>query len=168
MEDIENNTKKTIIKPGKTIVLRTESEFIKPTLVGLVNHVQIDTHKHFFVFDSLDNSIIAYDNFKNDSNLSVRYAYYRVFFKSTGIDETTDYTHLKNEHSNYVTTNTNGQVLYYKLYKKDNKFIGCGDLTVDTKESMDKLLNKEECKTFSFDVFTGTHYRYNKNSQQKN
>ena len=30
-----------------------------------------------------------------------------------------------------------------KLYKKDNKYMGCGDFTIDTLEGMNKLVSKE-------------------------
>ena len=59
------------------------------------------------------------------------------------------------------------EVLYYKQYMKDNKFIGCGDFTIDTKESMDKLLNKDEFKNYTIDTLSGTYYRYNKKTDQK-
>ena len=31
---------------------------------------------------------------------------------------------------------------------------------------MDKLLNKDEMKTYEFDKYAGTYYRYNKRTEQ--
>ena len=163
----EIRKKKIIRKTGRTIIVRTENDFTPTNLVGLVNYNKVDNEKYFLLFDTLTNSNSAYKILKNDLNLSVRYAYYRIFFKMSGIEETTDYTQIKNVHTNWIYTNSGGTVLYYKQYKKDGKFIGCGDFSVDTKESMDKLLNKDELKTFSFDTFTGTYYRYNKKSSNE-
>ena len=53
-------------------------------------------------------------------------------------------------------------VLYCKLYKKDNKYIGCGDCTIDTMEGMNMLLNKDtNLKDFTVGSYSGTFFRYN-------
>jgi hypothetical protein len=59
------------------------------------------------------------------------------------------------------------QIIKLTEYMKDNKFIGCGDFTVDTKESMDKLLDKEGLKNYTIETLSGTYYRYNKKTDQK-
>jgi len=57
--------------------------------------------------------------------------------------------------------------LYYKLYKKDkDSYLGCGDLTIDTKDGMDKLLQSESLKEYTLTVdktdYTGQFYQFNK------
>lgn len=165
----DNNSmkkRKTIRKTGKTIILRSEQDFTPSDMIGLVSHIKVNDEKHFLVFDSIDNSKEAFKTLRTDSKLSVRFAYYRVFFKMSGLDENSDYTQIKKEHSEWLVANSGANILYYKQYKKDGKLIGCGDFTVDTKDSMDKLLNKDELKTYSFGAYSGTYYRYNKKTDQ--
>jgi hypothetical protein len=165
---IENNDngmkrKKIIRKAGRTIVLRTDLEFTPPeNLTGIINHITVNNGKHFLVFDNIDNSKDAFKILKSNQNYSVRFAYYKLFFKMNGLDEKTDYSIIKKLHTDWIAENSEGNVLYYKQYKKDGKMLGCGDFTIDTKESMDKLLNKDKLKTYSFDIYSGTNYRYNK------
>ena len=167
MSENNTNTKKTIRKAGRTIVLRSTENFSTEGLTGLLQHNDLQNGKHFLVFDTIDNSKNAFKTLRSNANLSVRFAYYRVFFTMSGIDASADYTQLKKQHMDWVTLNSSAQVLYYKLYMKDNKFLGCGDFTVDTKESMDKLLDKEGLKNYSFDSYSGTYYRYNKKSDKE-
>ena len=162
MSEYKNSAKKVILKPGRTIIVRSNDLFSVENLNGLLQNNNVHDGKYFLVFDTIDNAKNAFKLFKNDSKLSVRYAYYRIFFTMDGIDQKTDYSIIKRLHMNWITEKSLGQVLYYKQYMKDNKYLGCGDFTVDTKESMDKLLNKDEFKTYSFDGLSGTYYRYNK------
>ena len=68
-------------------------------------------------------------------------------------------------HVEWIKEKVDSDVLYYKQYKKNGKYLGCGDLTIDTKEAMDKLLNKDEMKAYEFDKYAGTYYRYNKKNR---
>ena len=97
MEDNNYNIrkKKIIRKAGRTIVLRTEKEFTPENLLGLLSHNKVNNEKHFLVFDTIDNAKVSFKTLKNDLKLSVRFAYYRLFFKMNGIDEKTDYTQIK-------------------------------------------------------------------------
>ena len=64
---------------------------------------------------------------------SLKYSHYRVFFTISGLSEEVEYNDIKNAHIKHIESNTDGSVLYYKLYRKDDAYLGCGDLTVDTK-----------------------------------
>ncbi len=164
----ENNTnnKKVIRKAGRTIVLRTTEKISSDGLKGLLQHNDLQNGKHFLVFDTIENSKIAFKTLRSNANISVRFAYYRVFFTMNGIDANADYSQLKKSHMDWLTQNSDAQVLYYKQYMKDNKYLGCGDFTVDTKESMDKLLDKDGLKNYSFDSYSGIYYRYNKKTEK--
>lgn len=154
--------RKTVRKPGRTIVLRSDVEFSPKDLVGLSSHNIVNNGKQFLVFDNIENSKNAFKILKTNPDVNVRFAYYRIFFKMSGLDESSDYTEVKKVHTEWIILNSGADVLYYKQYKKDSKLIGCGDFTVDTKESMDKLLNKDELKMYTIDKYSGTFYRYNK------
>jgi hypothetical protein len=70
----------------------------------------------------------------------------------SGVFKNNSYNDLKEMHTNWIISNSGAQVLYYKQYRNGGKFLGCGDFTVDTKDAMDKLLDKETLKNFSFDT----------------
>lgn len=159
--------KKVIRKSGRTLIIRTSDILSIEGLDGLLQNNDLQNGKYFLVFDTIDNAVSAFKILKNNNNFNVRFAYYRVFFTMSGIDANSDYSQLKKLHSDWITQNTGAEVLYYKQYMKDNKFIGCGDFTIDTKESMDKLLNKDEFKNYTIDTLSGTYYRYNKKTDQK-
>jgi len=150
-------------KPGKTLVIKTNNLIPTDNFTGLVNSTSING-RQFLVFDTVDNSMNVYKILK-DTNVKVRYAHYRIFFILNGIDENIEYDQLKKTHMDWIVKNSDANVLYYKQYRKDGKFLGCGDFTIDTKECMDKLLDKEGLKTHSFDSYTGTFYRYNKKTE---
>lgn len=158
--------KKMIKRPGKTLIVKTDQEFSTDKLVGLVQHNSVADNKHFLVFDNVENSKKAFKIIKSDYNLSVRYAYYKLYFTITGINDTSDYSLIKKNHMAWLT-NLGTNVLYYKLYKKDDKLIGCGDFTIDSKEDMDKLIGDNGCKTFLFDTYSGSFYRYTKKDSKK-
>ena len=78
-------------------------------------------------------------------------------------DDSTDYNTVKQSHINFIQDNTDSEVLYYKLYR-NKKYLGCGDVTIDTKEALDKLLSKDDSKEFDLgDGLSGKFYRYQKN-----
>lgn len=162
-----NTSKKIIRKSGRTLVLRATEELSTEGLAGLLQHNNLQNGKHFLVFDTIENSKNAFKLLKTNLKISVRFAYYRVFFTMNGIDSNSEYYLLKKQHTEWIAQNSGAEVLYYKQYMKDNKFIGCGDFTVDTKESMDKLLDKEGLKNYTIETLSGTYYRYNKKTDQK-
>ena len=84
-----------------------------------------------------------------------------------GLTDTTDYAQIKTKHSEWINKNSDGIVLYYKQYMKESQYLGCGDFTVDTKDSMDKLLDKDVIKNYNLENFTGTFYRFNKKTPTK-
>lgn len=166
---MQNNkvlNKKMIRKPGRTLVVKSEQQISTEGFTGLVNTVQINNDSQFFVFDTVDNSKTAF-KFLKDANYKVRFAHYRLFFTMTGLEDSVDYNELKTQHIKWIIDNSEADVLYYKQYRKGGKYLGCGDFTIDTKESMDKLLDKEGLKNYTCDKYTGTYYRYNKKTDQQ-
>lgn len=166
---MQNNkvlNKKMIRKPGRTLVVKSEQPISTEGFTGLLNTVQTTNGSQFFVFDTVDNSKEAFKLLRDDNN-KVRFAHYRLFFTMTGLDDNVNYNDLKDQHIKWIVDNSAADVLYYKQYRKGGKYIGCGDFTIDTKESMDKLLDKEGLKNYTCDKYTGTYYRYNKKTEQQ-
>jgi len=161
-----NNFKKVIKKAGRTIIIRSSDKNLTDSLDGLLTHVNLENGKHFLVFDTIDNSKNAFKSLKTNAKNNVKFGYYKVFFTMNGIDTDADYSKLKNQHIEWLTQNSGANVLYYKQYMKDGKYLGCGDFTIDTKLSMDKLLDKDGLKNYTCEKYSGTFYRYNKKNDQ--
>jgi hypothetical protein len=160
------SNKKPLRKPGRTLVIKTDQDVQTSNMVGLTSHAKSSNGSQFFVFDTVNNAKTAFKSLK-EANFRVRFAHYRIFFTMTGIDDSVNYNDLKEQHVKWINQNSGADVIYYKQYRKENKFLGCGDFTIDTKECMDKLLEKDGLKNYSFGKFSGTFYRYNKKDGQE-
>ena len=158
-------TKKSVRKAGRTLLVNSLKndidEKFAADLKGLENQVITKSSKSVFLtFDTVDNAVAAFRKLKANSNdLKVKFSYYRVFFKLSGLTDDTDYNTIKATLTTTVENESGASVLYCKFYRKDNKFIGSGDLTLDTMSGMNKLTINKEGLTFS--GHTGHFYRYN-------
>jgi hypothetical protein len=176
----EYKSKKSIRKPGRTILVKTlngvqfdEDAFFN-NFQGLTNKASRKvTNSFFLTFDTVANAVKAFQEIRADApKFLVKFCYYRVFFTMEGLTSSTDYNDVKKQLTTYVTDKTTANVLYCRFYRKNNNFIGCGDFTVDTMEGMNMLVSKEGgLKEYSLnDTFKGTFYRYNgnKNKNEEN
>ncbi len=170
--DAEAETdKKSVRKAGRTLLVKSVSgDDLSPTMFdgfeGLTTKTETKSTKSYFLtFDTVANSVNAFRKLRKESpECRVKYSYYRVFFTMTGLVDTTEYNQVKTELTEHVTKQTGANVLYCKLYRKDNKYIGCGDFTIDTLDGMNMLLSKEgSLKEFTLPTssVTGTFYRFN-------
>jgi hypothetical protein len=163
------NSKKSVHKPGRTIIVKSASGSnidgaVFNNLEGLTDKAETKTTNSFFLtFNNVDNAVNAFNKLYADSSTyRVKFSYYRIFFTMDGLTDKSDYNQVKTELTEYVSKQTASNVLYCKLYRKDNKFLGCGDLTLDTLGGMNTLLVKDGSnKEYSFGSFKGTFYRYN-------
>lgn len=199
--DMDFGKKKSVLKPGRTILISAASGATVPeaavtNLEGLTKSFSTKNGSYFLTFDTIENAVNCHKKLRQDyPNLKDKFARYQMFFTLNGLTNDDDYTAVKKLVTEYVESKTGGIVLYFKLYRKgDNYFfdtkgekpIGYGDLTVDTKECMDLLLNKEgplknynvqlEAKEITVEKdgkkenvskkainLSGTFYRFNKN-----
>lgn len=167
--DMEDKQKKSVRKAGRTILVKTISgssieSSVFDSLVGLVSHSETKSSSSYFLtFDNVTNSVNAFRKLRTDStDYKVKFSYYRVFFTVNGLTDSSDYNQVKQDIVNYVGDKTKSSVLYCKLYRKDNKYLGCGDFTIDTIDGMNILLAKEGgIKDFTVGQLSGTFYRYN-------
>jgi len=171
-----NKTKKIVRKAGRTLLIKVLNEIstfdndLTFNLDGLLNKTNFSNNKTMFLtFDSIDNSIKALKQLrlKSTNIFSVKFSYYKLFFTITGLnDNINDYNIYKKSLIDHISNNTNINVLYCKFYCKNNKYMGCGDLTVDTIDGMNKLLSKDNgLKEFKVDNFSGVFYRFNKKTE---
>lgn len=165
--DTNNQTKSNQVrKAGRTLLLKNPSgtTVSYDTLEGLQHKSETKTtNSVFLTFDTVDNSLKAYKQLRSEhSDTRVKFSYYRVFFTIEGLTDTTDYATVKQELTEWVESRASTSMLYCKLYRKDSKYLGCGDFTVDTLSGMNTLISKDGgLKEFSFGSFKGTFYRFN-------
>jgi len=155
--------KKTVVKPGRTLLVKL-STTIDDTLFNNLDGFQTKyfaekSTSYFLTFATAEQSFAALKTLKHDlpSNTRIKFAHYRVYFTITGLTNTSDYNTVKTSHINLIT---GCNVLYYRLYRKNDAYLGCGDMTVDTKEGFDNMMT--ELKNYTFGEYSGVHYRYNK------
>ena len=177
MPENGNKTTRPRRKMGKTILVSPqrdsnvnvdESNLTKEKCIGLQKSTEKDG-KFFLLFDNYNNAKNALYKLRNEFNYFVKFAHYKVFFKCDEVQTVTpssDFEHdtFKNLMRNLVQNNTNGHVLYPPvLYKdknsEDDKYTGCGYITVDTKESEEQLLGDMKESTMD-DKYKLTFYRY--------
>lgn len=170
---IQKNKKKIYRKAGKTVLIKSVSganinESILNNLEGIVNKSDTKSQSSVFLtFDTIDNALKVVKQIRyNNKDYIAKFSYYQIYFTITELNEDCDYNEIKKHFSEYVESKTNSNVLYCKFYRKDNKYIGCGDFTIDTLEGMNLLLNKDlGNKEYSFEIndnkYNGVFYRYN-------
>jgi hypothetical protein len=160
-------------KAGRTLLVKPSNGNFNASvfegLAGLTSkHHTEKSNSHFLTFNTTSEALTALKTIKNKSGQSarVKFVYYRIFFKVEGLTDSSDYNSVKTCHIDLINK-LGGGVMYYRLYRKENKFIGCGDLTIDTKDVFDKLINADEMKVFKTESFSGTHYRYKKTNDNQ-
>lgn len=173
---MEETRNRSVRKAGRTLLVRVQSNDFDSSMLSQMRGVSHTHHNEssnsfFLTFDTVKNSLSALRELKKNhgNDVRVKFAYYRVFFTMDGLESSTDYNTVKTQHRQLVNELSMGNVLYYKLYRKNDNYVGCGDMTVDTKELFDHLMSDENgMKTFSLECgLNGTHYRYRSNRQQQ-
>ena len=176
--DPNDNTdpnKKMVRKAGRTLLVSptnnsTKSETIFNKLTGLSTNHSTENGSFFLTFDTVQNALDSFSYLRqNHPEIRVKFARYQIFFTISGLNNSSDYSIVKQNITNHVEKEAGAIVLYFKLYRKGDKYLGCGDFTIDTKDAMDKLLKKEgSLKNYSIGELNGTFYRYNKTKQNQN
>ena len=119
-------------KVGRTVLLKPEKNFdnkLFDNLTGLVDKFYAEgSNSWFLTFKDKDSAKLAYTTMNDRLACKCKYALYRVYFKMPKIAGSgdVDYNVVKSKHSNFIRQKTDGDVLYYKLYRRNEKFLGCG------------------------------------------
>jgi len=168
--------KNIVRKAGRTLLIKlindttTFEESLLDNLTGLINKSNLTNNKTLFLtFDNNNNSLNALKFLRSKSfnKYHVKFSYYKLFFTINGLTDKSDYNESKKGLIDLITNNNDIQVLYCKFYCKENKYLGCGDLTVDKLEDMNKLLSKNDgFKEFTFKTISGVFYRFNKKKDE--
>jgi hypothetical protein len=177
-----NNFLPKINKPGRTLLVKpasnasiTSNSFDQ--FGGIISKFETKNFNSYFItFDTIQNALNAFNVLNDDTQTyDVKFSYYRIFFKiehnENNLSELINYNKFKHDLITFVSNNTDSSVLYFKLYKKDNKYMDCGDFTIDTLEGMNKLVSKESTiKKFTIESenIACAFYRYKKNKPVDN
>jgi hypothetical protein len=151
-------------KAGRTLLISSEhTEELTNTGILTDKTHKTDGGSRFVVFDTTENARSAFRNLRSEG-VRVKYSYYKVFFRLSDVDlENIEYDALKESVKEMISTLGDGttNVLYFKFYTKNSTLMGSGDLTVDTKEGLDVLVNDNEY-TFSKGKVSFFRYRVRK------
>lgn len=170
MTETNQHKPRFVRKSGRTLLVQKLNENLDESifenLEGLKSkHHTEKNNAYFLTFESLPHSLSSFRDFKKNEDVRVKFAHYKIFFTIEELNNNIEYTDIKTNHINLINDNYDGNVLYYKLYRKNDKYLDCGDLTLDTKESFDALIdsNNEDYELKVNGVnFTGKYYRYNR------
>lgn len=152
-------------KMGKTILVSQQRDSTTPVdksnlteekLTGLKSISEHDG-KYFLVFGDYSQAKDALIHLRKEFNYFVKFVHYKVFFKCSQLTDETpsqefEHSTFKNAMRELVQNKTNGHVLYApRLYRNNEKtqYVGCGNITVDTMEAQNALLNKDGPLKFS-------------------
>uniref|UniRef100_A0A6C0J5Z1 Uncharacterized protein n=1 Tax=viral metagenome TaxID=1070528 RepID=A0A6C0J5Z1_9ZZZZ len=167
-----NHKSRFVRKTGRTLLVQQTSEEFNESLLENLEGLKEKFHteksnSYFLTFESIPHALSSFSNLKLNKHIRVKFAHYKIFFTIQGLGDITDYTNIKDSHIKLINDNFNGNVLYYKLYRKNDRFLECGDLTLDTKETFDMLVDPENNnKDYEFSIdgvtYSGVFYRYNR------
>ena len=128
-------------RAGRTILVRS-GYLGNCDLNGKLTEVDTKTGSKFMIFDNVESAKTAF-NILKESGARVKYSYYKLFFKIKNIDSTYTYDKLKELIKNCFEQHiADSNILYLKLYRKNGKLTGSGDLVLDLKSSLDDIVNK--------------------------
>jgi hypothetical protein len=160
MNNTENMTSNR--RPSRTLLVNDSTKVIDvSTFSGLVSNEKTSTNSIFLEFASIEDATNAFEKLKEDS-VRVKYAYYKLFIKFTSPVKNLSYDSLKELSKNTLQTDINDiNVVYFKLYKKANELIGCGEVTVDRIGDVEKLIKRsfDGGNDVTFDIY---RFRINK------
>ena len=142
---MDNEKRVSKKRPGRTLLVTNVPSSVELKYNGLVDLHRTENGSNFLVFDNVESATQAFSEI-SESGFQVKYSYYKVFFRLRDCDlETLEYDKMKDSIKKALTTlNSNINIVYFKFYTKNNKLIGSGDFTLDTKEDLDSLVELRE------------------------
>jgi hypothetical protein len=183
MTETKPETKKNLRKAGKTLLVlgrnNTDvdtSYFTESNLKGMVSSTTVQGKTHFLLFKDVPSAIKALKILRHleDKDYLVKFVHYQVFFtckqlEGVKVSEKVEHGELKNQFRKFLGEKTNAQLLYPpRIYRKGEEYMGCGYLTLDTKDAVDALLSEDKLKTSTLENgYEVTFYRYRKTERNE-
>lgn len=164
---MEQEKKRPRRKAGRTLLISSDyTEELTNTGIVTDKIHKTEGGSRFVVFDTTENARSAFRDLRSNG-VRVKYSYYKVFFRLSDVDlSDVEYDSLKDSVKEMISSL--GQdiinVLYFKFYTKNSTLMGSGDLTVDTKEGLDLLVNNNE---YSFSKGKISFFRYRVRKQDE-
>lgn len=153
-------------KAGKTILIKSDNEY-SLNYQGILNVSESRSGAKFVVFDNVENASSALNDL-TERNIRSKYSYYKLFFKLRDLKDDSTYDSIKNETIKKISEfDGDSNVLYYKLYRRNDVLSGCGDLVVDSKDTLDKLLQNKSLKINDKTEVTFYRFILGKNNKRK-
>lgn len=167
---MEEEKKRPRRKAGRTLLISSDyTDELTNTGILTDKVHKTEGGSRFVVFDTTENARSAFRDLRNNG-VRVKYSYYKVFFRLADVDlSNVEYDTLKDSVKEMISTLGNDQIniLYFKFYTKNSTLMGSGDLTVDTKEGLDILVNNNEYD-FSKGKVSFFRYRVRKQDEENN
>jgi len=148
--EIERNAQKA----GRTLLVNDREKNIDVSqYIGLVSSFKTSSESLFMEFNTIESASSAFEALR-ENNVRVKYAYYKLFIKITSELDKLTYDQIKDA----VRGSIDANILYFKLYKKDDRLLGSGDFTIDRLGDLNNLIKKSfelEIKgiPLKFDIF---------------
>jgi len=165
-----NNTDNQISnrRPSRTLLVNDSTKSIDiSTFTGLISNEKTNSNSIFLEFSTIEEAVQAFEQLKND-DIRVKYAYYKLFIKFTSPVKEISYDVLKEKAKEVLQSDISDiNVVYFKLYKRNNELIGCGEVTVDRLGDVEKLIKRSfegqnDNSNLTFDI-----YRFRLNKERK-
>lgn len=127
-------------KAGKTILISNEyQEDI--SFEGIDKIHKTENGSRFVIFDNVEHAKEALESLISN-DVRVKYSYYKLFFRLRDMElQNMKYDELK-ETLKSSLSEQDVNTLYLKFYTKNGQLIGSGEITLDSKDVIDTLLNK--------------------------
>merc|ERR1712188_111508 len=150
---------------GKTLLINNVIN--KYTADGLINCYISNNGFTFLTFNDIECSTKAYNDLKNNNNNKVKYSFYKIFLRFKTEQLTNDYNFftLREKIIKNINEKLNIDNINIKLYTKDKKIIGSGEIIVDTKDALDLLLKERTLKLD--DIIDLNFYKFKINKLNK-
>ena len=164
---MEEQNKPRKKKSGRTLLIDAnyKTELSYDTIESI--H-QTSNGSRFVVFNTSEDGEKAYNEL-TENGIRVKYSYYKIFFRLRDIDlNTVSYDILKAEiMAKLLSFGEKINVIYFKFYTKNNQLIGSGDLTLDSKDSLDAVVEQQEIELSNGKVSVYRYRLKNRNNFQQ-
>lgn len=153
------STVSTLPKPSRTLILPNVDDPVKKfldtisDLIVNINSTNKEKETYFIECKNLEDSISLY-NEMTSNDISCRYAHYRMFLRITTDTSKFSYNDFKEIIKKKLQEVVNDiNIMYFKLYQKENRITGNGYIVIDKYEDLKVLIkNNYVCNDVSFQL----------------
>lgn len=154
--------------PGRTIYVISENEYTKESFAGINTITEGRTpNSKFIVFDTVENAKIAFGSLMADK-VRANYQKYQLFFKYNNLNQADTFDNIKNMTINKIKEfDTDSNITAFQLKRRNDRYAGWGDCSVDTKEAQDNLLSVKQLELGSGMEATFSRFQRRTRGQQR-